>query len=68
MSDAFKITDHSKIRGKTIFLVDDVITTGITLGSCATALMGAGAERVLAISFARRMLIEPVKGRSIHGD
>jgi len=68
MSGAFKITNFSKIRGKTIFLVDDVITTGITLGSCATALIGAGAERVLAISFARRMLIEPVEGRSIHGD
>ncbi|MFN8161153.1 MAG: hypothetical protein U0R52_08970 [Solirubrobacterales bacterium] len=36
-------------------LVDDVWTTGATLASCATALRGAGSQRVTALVFARRV-------------
>ncbi len=36
-------------------LVDDVLTTGATLASCARALRGAGAVSVAAITFARRL-------------
>jgi len=60
MRGAFKVTDPSRVRGRSVLLVDDVITTGTTLGSCSTVLTEAGAERVLAVSFARRMLIEQV--------
>lgn len=34
-------------------LVDDVLTTGATLGACARALRTRGAERVTALTFAR---------------
>lgn len=45
-------------RGKvpdSVLLVDDVLTTGATLSACAQALRQAGAVRVAAITFTRRL-------------
>ncbi|MDX6721171.1 MAG: hypothetical protein QOJ63_3425 [Solirubrobacteraceae bacterium] len=42
-------------------LVDDVHTTGATLGACARALREAGADRVVAISWARTLEERPVR-------
>lgn len=40
---------------RSVLLVDDVLTTGATLTSCAMALRGAGAQRVVALTFTRRL-------------
>ena len=42
-----------EFEGKTVLLVDDVVTTGSTLLECARLLRRAGAEKVYAIAFCR---------------
>lgn len=41
------------VSGKRVLLVDDVFTTGATLGACAVALREAGASEVVGITAAR---------------
>jgi predicted amidophosphoribosyltransferase len=40
---------------RSVLLVDDVLTTGATLTACAMALRAAGAKRVVALTFTRRL-------------
>jgi ComF family protein len=49
----FSVAEPDRVRGHGVVLVDDVMTTGSTLSSCASALKAAGAQRVLAITLAR---------------
>ena len=50
---AFVVRDPEAVRGRDILLVDDVFTTGTTIGECARVLIRAGAARVCAATVAR---------------
>ncbi len=47
----FDVLDPA-VRGKTLLLVDDVMTTGATLSECAKMLKIYGAKRILAVTVA----------------
>jgi ComF family protein len=44
---------HAAILGKSVLLIDDVLTTGATVAACARALKRAGARQVLVLTLAR---------------
>ncbi|MCL2201055.1 MAG: ComF family protein [Oscillospiraceae bacterium] len=50
---AYKALDPELISGKTILLIDDIITTGSTLDECAKILRENGAARVVCAALAR---------------
>ena len=49
----FAVRNPSLLRGRTILLVDDVMSTGATFSEAAATLKSAGAARVWCISLAR---------------
>ena len=49
----FAVRRPELVRGRTILVVDDIMTTGATLGECARTLKEAGASRVWSVTLAR---------------
>ena len=55
MRDAFRVIAPERVKGRTVIVVDDVMTTGTTVSECARVLKEAGAERVWAATVARTL-------------
>jgi len=50
---AYAVARPEKIAGRILLLVDDVFTTGSTIGECASVLKKAGAKEVRAVTIAQ---------------
>jgi ComF family protein len=55
VEDAFKVVRPRLVAGERVLLVDDVLTTGATVSSCAHALKEAGALDVFVLTIARAL-------------
>jgi ComF family protein len=53
VENAFVLGRNVRVDGKTLIVVDDVITTGATLNACARTLKSAGAAKVIGMALAR---------------
>ena len=60
---AFVTRPGSQVDNLRVLLVDDVMTTGATLDSCAKALRQAGAKSVIGLTVARAIR-QPATGSS----
>ncbi len=49
----FDITKNADVSGKTIIIIDDVVTSGSTAARLATLVMRCGAKRIIVISVAK---------------
>jgi len=53
LRQAFTVQKAEQIQGRTVFLVDDVYTTGTTVAECSKVLLAAGAHSVKVVTVAR---------------
>lgn len=54
LANAFSIrAQSSKLKAQSVFLVDDILTTGATMSSAANTLKRAGAKKVFGIALAK---------------
>jgi predicted amidophosphoribosyltransferase len=49
------LSPNRDVEGKSVLIIDDVMTSGATLESCTTALIQAGAVKVFALTLARAL-------------
>lgn len=50
--DAFGVTKPEKVKGRRVFIIDDITTTGATLREAERALLEAGAQKIQGIALA----------------
>ena len=72
LAGAFEFTGKPKQEVRDVLLVDDIITTGATLLSCANALQNAGVRNIYGITWAAGYSIKMMKklagNRFYHGE
>jgi ComF family protein len=56
---AFKVAPKADVQGRTVVLVDDVMTTGATVSACAKQLRRAGARQVAVLTYTRALPDRP---------
>jgi competence protein ComFC len=55
LKEAFS-ANQATVKGKTVLVIDDVMTTGVTLRNCAHALFQSGARDVFGLTLARAVI------------
>lgn len=50
LKDSFQIRNPEEISGKRILLIDDIITTGVTMDECSRVLINNGARKVIGLA------------------
>jgi ComF family protein len=63
MRGAFAVSRSGGLKGQEVLLIDDVYTTGTTVGECSRVLQRAGASKIWVVTVARTLKaeIEPMK-------
>jgi ComF family protein len=61
IKNAFRVNEPDFIDGKCVLLVDDIYTTGITVGECARTLVLGGAARVYCATACYPVSVTPDK-------
>ena len=64
VAGAFRLRDgcRNSAEGKTVFLIDDVLTTGATVSECADTLAADGVHSVCVLTYARALDSERLLG------
>ncbi len=56
--------EKERVKGRTVLLCDDVVTTGASLSVCAELLKNAGAEKIYALTFAKTVKKSKSSGKN----
>ena len=62
LKGAFRVVVPENVRGRSVVLIDDVLTTGSTMDECTKALLAAGAYRVQPFALAKALVDEDEDG------
>lgn len=50
LKDSFRIKRPNEIEGKKILLIDDIVTTGVTMEECSRVIINSGAKKVIGLA------------------